>query len=534
MIDLLRSFLRDRDGNYAMIFGLMIVPLVGAVGLTVDYTHAMNVRASLQNAADTAVLTLARAHYGTLSDEEAHELAGGMLAANFSDAYKNLQISRDGNEWQLSVTAVADNPFAMFKSSATIDMQIESRAAFSDMSYEIALVLDTTGSMEGDKLADLKSAAKAMVETMTRDITDRSKIRFSLVPFSTFVNVGPQHAPTFNADGTLASAGASWLDTWGQNPVRNGDLPTGLSRFQLYHLMGKTWPGCVETRDPHNSIAYDTTLAPATGDPRSLFVPTFHLDDYDGYSARPNNWLSDSRYAVPVSYWAPAAEKRLANYGVPLKDGVVDERSNWRKPVINDGASRYYSNYSEPMGPGFFCDSQPVVPLTTDYDKILTAIDGLLARGNTNIFEGMMWGWRTLDDAEPFTEGRPRDAHNNEKIVILLTDGNNAWNRMYNPRYSSYSSFGYLTDQRLVARNSNDSTIMAAMDAQTLAGCTNAKADDVTIYTIRLELQDSNSAELMRDCATDPDHFFDVPDSSTLESTFEEIRHRINRVRITS
>ncbi len=534
MIGLLKSFLQDRDGNYAMMLGVLIVPLVGAVGLTVDYTNAMNVRSSLQNAADSAVLSLARAHYGTLSEADAYQIATDMLDVNFVDSYKNLTVDRDGNEWRLSVTAVADNPFAMFKAGNTIEMEIESRAAFSDMSYEIALVLDTTGSMEGAKLANLKSAATTMVQTMTRDLTDTSKIKFSLVPFSTFVNVGPQHAPTFNANGTLQTAGASWLDTWGRNPVANGDLPTGVSRFQLYHLMGKTWPGCVETRDPYNSTAYDTTLAPISSDPRSLFVPTFHIDDSDSYSARPNNWLNDSRYAVSVGNNASSTAKRLAVYGVPYSSGQVGDRSTWRKPTISDSASRYYSNYSEPMGPGFFCDSQPIVPLTTDYNQILDAIDGLKALGNTNIFEGMMWGWRTLDDAVPFTEGRPRNARNNEKIVILLTDGNNAWNRMSNIRYSSYSSFGFLADQRLVARNSNDSTIMSAMDAKTLAGCTNAKADDITIYTIRLELQDSNSADLMRDCATDREYFFDVPDSSTLQSTFEEIRHRINRVRITS
>jgi len=282
------------------------------------------------------------------------------------------------------------------------------------------------------------------------------------------------------------------------------------------------------------SIAYDTTLAGISSDPRSLFVPTFHIDDSDSYSARPNNWLNDSRYAVSVNSNAPAMAKRLAVYGVPYSNGQVGDRANWRKPTITDSASRYYSNYSEPMGPGFFCDSQPIVPLTTDYDKILDAIDGLKALGNTNVFEGMMWGWRTLDDAEPFTEGRARNARNNEKIVILLTDGNNAWNRMSNLRYSSYSSFGFLADERLVARNSNDSRIMSAMDAKTLAGCTHAKADGITIFTIRLDLQDSNSATLMRNCATDPDHFFDVPDPSTLQSTFEEIRHRINRGRITS
>ena len=59
--------------------------------------------------------------------------------------------------------------------------------------------------------------------------------------------------------------------------------------------------------------------------------------------------------------------------------------------------------------------------------------------GNTNVPEGMAWGWRTVSSNEPFTEGRPNSEKGNDKVVIVLTDGANT--------YSAVSD-GYLCQQQ--------------------------------------------------------------------------------------
>ena len=55
----LRQFYRREDGQVAVMFALAIVPLVGAVGAAVDYSHGNQVRTSLQKALDSAVLAAA-------------------------------------------------------------------------------------------------------------------------------------------------------------------------------------------------------------------------------------------------------------------------------------------------------------------------------------------------------------------------------------------------------------------------------------------------------------------------------------------
>src|SRR5215212_11562130 len=56
---LLNKFRRNEDGQVAVIFGLAILPLAAAVGAAVDYSHAGQVRTSLQKAMDSAVLAAA-------------------------------------------------------------------------------------------------------------------------------------------------------------------------------------------------------------------------------------------------------------------------------------------------------------------------------------------------------------------------------------------------------------------------------------------------------------------------------------------
>ncbi len=52
--DLLKSFVRDKRGNIAVIFAIASIPLLAAVGCAVDYAMATRIKAKLQSAADAA------------------------------------------------------------------------------------------------------------------------------------------------------------------------------------------------------------------------------------------------------------------------------------------------------------------------------------------------------------------------------------------------------------------------------------------------------------------------------------------------
>jgi hypothetical protein len=53
----MRNFLKSEDGNMAVAFALASLPILGAVGVAVDYSRAVNVRSFVQSQADIAALS---------------------------------------------------------------------------------------------------------------------------------------------------------------------------------------------------------------------------------------------------------------------------------------------------------------------------------------------------------------------------------------------------------------------------------------------------------------------------------------------
>jgi hypothetical protein len=118
-----------------------------------------------------------------------------------------------------------------------------------------------------------------------------------------------------------------------------------------------------------------------------------------------------------------------------------------------------------------------------------------------------------LSHTEPFTEGvDPTKANTEgktEKVIILLTDGDNTENR-----WNTYSS-------------SNDTKI----DPRTKLACAEAKKV-ATVYTIRLG--NEGNASMLRTCASDTGKYYDVEDVGTLTPVFQKIADEISKLRVSS
>ena len=57
---LLKRFFRDCDGGAAPLLALAAIPLMGFVGVAVDFSRAASVRTSMQAALDSTALMLSR------------------------------------------------------------------------------------------------------------------------------------------------------------------------------------------------------------------------------------------------------------------------------------------------------------------------------------------------------------------------------------------------------------------------------------------------------------------------------------------
>lgn len=564
MLNSFRNYLGNNSGNFAIVAAVVAVPLVMAAGVMVDLTTISRSQNELQQAMDAAVLAVAR-EGDQISDQRTEEIVRTFLENNYQLAFADLKVVREGTSVTIDASAVTNMAFGALFGYQDWKVAAVSTADIAYSDYEVSLVLDTTGSMAGGKLRAMKDAVEGMIESMSAQIQNKDHLRFSLVPFATFVNVGPEYGPEFDKKGKqIPGTGARWLDLAGASPVPQTELSPGASRFQLYENMGKKWPGCVETRYRGNKD-YDVSDAAADPSrPETLFVPAFSIDepDEEGYA---NSYITAK--VDPLDDSKKAKKKKWAKYGVatdrngnPLNGGLLagvikglglggdddddddnddddddDRRSrkakSSKKVKIDDGPSGY-QDFDK--GPDFGCGTQPITPLSNDYRDLIRKVKMLEARGNTNIMEGVAWGMRVLTPGEPFGQGKSNDDPRVEKIMIVLTDGANRFGVERNPLGSKYSSQGYLVDERLGRLFPSNSSVTPAMNDRTLAACSYAKELGIEIYTIRLEEPDKATGTMLQQCASSADHFFDAPTRSQLDEVFEEIGERIVRLRLAS
>jgi Flp pilus assembly protein TadG len=519
-------FAADMRGNFAIVSALLMIPLAIAVGLAVDITSMNRTKAALQRAMDSASLAIAR-EGEAISDDAAKAIAREFVVSNFGSAPTTINVVRDDSAVTVRASTDFKLSFAGLLGYTDTSISAASTAQLASLSYEVGLVLDTAGSM-ASKMQAMKGAVLGLIDALSLKKSANDEVKLALVPFSTFVNVGPQFAPSFDSKGKLLkNTGAKWLDKEGKSSIPQLELKKGVSRFEAFNNLKQHWAGCVETRKTGKKAAYDVLdLPPDPKKPDSLFVPAFGMDEPDsgGYS---NSYIVSD--VDPLDKSPKGKKKKMAKYGaVPLLEDVLGT-------VLDLLWTPVPTEITSAKGPNASCTSQPVAPLTDDFPALEAKVQALKAGGATNITEGVMWGWRVLSPGEPFTEGKSQaDDPTLHKIMIVVSGGSNDLGVNGTELGSAYSSEGYLVDGRLGMTSGSEADATDAMNAKTLAACTNAKAAGIEIYTIRLEEPDVKTGALLKDCASDASHFFDAPSRSDLDAIFKTIKTRITNVRLAS
>ncbi|GAA0870530.1 ubiquitin-activating E1 FCCH domain-containing protein [Brevundimonas basaltis] len=199
---LARRFAGDVRGNVAMLFGLSLPVLILMVFGGVDIHRMSTVRINLQDALDAATLAAARSPYTQEADLRRVGLAA--LKANLQ-AYPNVTLEEDQTRFVLTGddVVVADARVQVKTLVANIFLPpygqlmddylpvgSHSEVDRSSRNLEVALVLDVTGSMGGQKITDLKKAAKELVDIIVQPTQTPYYSKLALVPYSMGVNPG--------------------------------------------------------------------------------------------------------------------------------------------------------------------------------------------------------------------------------------------------------------------------------------------------------------------------------------------------------
>jgi len=618
----LLRFIKDVGGNYALMTALLMVPLLGALALGVDYTEMSRQRQVTLHALDAAGIATARRILEGANDAEAHAYAQDFFKANLRsiDPAKvtlrvQLPSSQIGRETLRLDADLRYDPyflpsFVMGTAETAESLRFNAHSEIRlQNTLEVALVLDNSGSMDivgtgsGRKRMDLlKEAATELVETLAKRAQTMKQVsepvRFSVVPFAGTVNVGPQHAS------------ASWMDTEGRSPIHHENFNWAtmgdpnrrvervngvfrkrgsgwgsqeneiVTRFSLFNDLRRitstsqqcvrhwsngscrewstvtqtgpatSWAGCVETR-PGN-LAYDVT-PPNSQNPASLFVPMFAPDETDN--------LDSWRRAARGNWWEDHSS------------GTDAQRQRFM-PKYFEPAPLGTAFMGHDQGPNAMCSTTPILPLTdvsnnTGLNTVKKAISDMRALGATDIPEGAAWGWRTLNSAPPFTQGRPERERGTDKVLIVLTDGFNTYytpnslgaNDLANNR-SIYSNKGYtgvnydggsrtrlFMNTTVNASTHTNANFTNAMNQHLDRVCEEAKAAGIIVMTVALDLSSSIADErdainAMTRCASDSRFRRDPNDpskaaklfwnanGSNLADKFREIADELSNLRI--
>jgi Flp pilus assembly protein TadG len=472
-----RRFRREEKGVVLILVVLLVVPILIIVAVGVDLGQTLVVKRQLSGAVDAAALAIGVDPALTEQDDlDAKALA--YIKSHYPDSsigeLKSFTVTRtgeSGEESLVDVTATAEIPTNFMKIAGYDSLTVTVNSSVVRRENKLEIV------MVLDNSGSMGTGGKlTAMKTAANTLVD---ILYGSDAVSEDVKIGL--VPFTGGVNVNVPSTTSWLDIANPAPLNALilNLLTGESAFTVLNLMSggiaSRWKGCVRSRANPNDTQ-DTPPDPASAS--TLFSAYF------------KPFLGP----VPASYAGSTSDQQNEN-----------------------------------------CPTATIQPLSDTKATVTSAVGAMTAEGNTNIAEGLAWGWRLLSDGEPFTDAAPYTNQSMIKAIILLTDGENQVSGT-----NTFSSYGFgsaVNPQLGIPFLGN---VNAGVDAKTAEACQNIKADkdgdvgdqDILIFTIVFNVSSGPILTLMENCASDAGKFFNSPSAAELQSAFKAIASGLNQLRI--
>jgi len=264
----LKRFRKDDDGGMIIFSLFLFVLILWSGGMAVDLMRFETTRAKLQGTLDRATLAAA--------DLDQTELPPVIVNDYFAKAGMS-QFLTDDVEYEIglnyrtvTVNAAAEMPLFFYDiprvfttpfnpGLTTLEVSSVSSAEERVSDVEVSLILDVSTSMSGNRINNLRPAARDFVTTVLGNNTNAPQglITISMVPYSAVVNPGTTIAPFLNLNRTHMHSACPLFDA---DEFDNLDLDL--------------------------SATYN------------------HVSHFDPY------WFNDARYANPIKYpWCPVGDE---------------------------------------------------------------------------------------------------------------------------------------------------------------------------------------------------------------------------------
>lgn len=359
----MRKFGQAKDGNFGATFAITLVPLIGAVGMAVDYTRMENAYSQMQNAADSAALAAVGLKSSTETSDDDIKAFASEYAALQVDSLNQLysfdfstHILDDG-QIHVNGTGFVKNTLFSILDISNNDLSVDAIASYQlptsapPVDTEIVVAVDMTNSMNfGTTWEDAKRILADTMEAIEKNASV-GQFHGAVLPFSDRVNIG--------TDGNQQH----WLTT--------SSKPVG-------------WSGCVEPREMMiGSLKYAVDNAR----PENSFRPT-HPGYYipTGMDAR-----GTGPSACPEPFTKPTTDINALKNAINALDtksgtGRFDEGLVWSWRMLSKS---WRGKWNQPAYPGEHGKTAK---------QIVFLSDGRTTINQREYDQQEPWGWNMGDD----------------------------------------------------------------------------------------------------------------------------------------
>ena len=545
----MKHFRKDESGGMLILMLAIFFGITIFGGLAVDLANHERMRTTFQTHLDNAVLAAA-----SLSQElDAEEVVRSyLLSAGLDPSEVEIDTSEEkiggilvGRTVEASLPAGLNTYFFRFFDIETLGMTISSEATERVEDIEISLVLDVSGSMgertsdrSGIKLDLLKNAASDFVETILSD-SEEGRVSISIIPYSTKVNAGEELLRQYSVTEEHAYSDCVDFDaddfthlglSTSQELQRTGHFLIGA--MSTYYPTAGQWvcrfdagfpitPLSSSVRELKAQIAALTALGSTSIDmgakwglallDPSAQVPVGNLiasgQIEPEFRGRPHAYNEENSMKVLVlmTDGENREEYRLHPSYTSGTSGVTRTRVGNTDYYTVDSPETYYENDGEqPSSERYFYATH-----SSSYDRI--------------------WSDYRLIDHPNF-----RDAWRAEEEDLTWPQ---VWNEM-SPYYYGYNLYGIkrssgASNRATYFRDHVTNTISAGeKDRRLRQICDTANDAGVVIYSIGMDVDSTNSLNLLKDCASSETHYFNV-EGLEIQTAFDMIAASISMLRLT-
>lgn len=512
---------RDERGATAVFFAVGLLLLAPATMGLIDLYMITTQRGQLQDALDTATLYVARSTATTAT--EIQTKGDAALRANLKlpddQEITSTKFELAADKITIKGEATIEPPSIGPQLWAQADIRATSEVLRNSNNVEVALVLDTTGSME-KQMDNLRTAAKDLVDLVVKDQQPPAApyyTKVAIVPYAVGVNAG---AFAEQARGTLI--GPTTIDSiYGSNSkVMVKAVNHGLTTGERVQLQGVSNP-----KLGSKSMNTDYTITRQSAD-------VFSIDGASASNLSGTYGSGGKVYCLREGCEKYRFKSASSNWRIFSAGKCASERTGMdaytdAAPSISP-VGRLYDG-----GSGNPCASAEIMPLSSDKTALKARIGSLTHAGSTAGQIGLAWGWYMVspewkalwtDKSEPAAYSKPQLL----KVVILMTDG--AFNSPYCKGViakNATSGSGSDDDHNECDATNGDPFTQAA------TMCTNMKAKGIIIYTVGFNVGSETAVKnLMNNCATSPEYVYMPNGGAELKVAFRAIAQDINSLRI--